>query len=431
MCKINNQEKITYDIEWYVDKARKVHGDKYDYSKAKYVTVKTPMIIGCPIHGYSKQHPESHLNGIGCSKCAEEKNKNIFILQSKNLYGDKYDYSSIKYINQTTEVDIICKLHGKFKILPKNLLRGYGCKTCHNNNISLKKGNEFIQKSIKKHGNKYDYSKVVFKDVNTPVIIICRQHGEFLQEPHIHKMGCGCPKCVGKNRTTEDFVNQASKVHENKYDYSKTEYKGIFSKIIIICKQHGEFLQTPNCHLNSKTGCPKCTGRYRTFEEFLKKAKEVHGDKYDYSKVDINNIKSESKIEIICKEHGSFFKLVGHHLHKYGCPHCTKSYGEKSIKNFLIKNKINYIPQKKFDNCVLKKQLSFDFYLPDYNTCIEYDGVQHFKPVKRFGGKKFFKLQKERDNVKTNYCEQNNIKLIRIPYNKNITEILTCKLNVK
>lgn len=166
-------------------------------------------------------------------------------------------------------------------------------------------------------------------------------------------------------------------------------------------------------------------------EWYVDKARKVHGDKYDYSKVDINNIKSESKIEIICKEHGSFFKLLGQHLHKYGCPHCTKSYGEKSIKNFLIKNKINYISQKKFDNCVLKKQLSFDFYLPDYNTCIEYDGVQHFKPVKRFGGKKFFKLQKERDNVKTNYCEQNNIKLIRIPYNKNITEILTCKLNVK
>jgi superfamily II DNA or RNA helicase len=182
---------------------------------------------------------------------------------------------------------------------------------------------EFIKRAKEVHGDKYDYSKVEYKSAKEKVCIICPLHGEFWQIPSNHLHGYGCPKCSGKNRTTEDFIAEARKIHGDKYDYSKVEYVNTKTKVCIICPEHGEFWQNPCDHLIGK-GCPKCSGVNKSnTEEFVKKAKEIHGDKYDYSKVFyINN---KTKVCIICTEHGEFWQTPINHLNGQGCPICCES----------------------------------------------------------------------------------------------------------
>lgn len=240
-------------------------------------------------------------------------------------------------------------------------------------------------------------------------------------------------KCI----TTDIFVNKANLIHSNKYDYSLVEYKNSHTKVKIICKEHGEFEQIANNHLNGK-GCPYCKkikiSQYRSsnLEQFLLKANMMHNTKYDYSLSIYNGDKI--KIKIICKKHGIFEQTPDKHLEGQGCPLCKSSKGEMKILNFLISNKINFKTQKKFTTCKFKRCLPFDFYLPDYNTCIEYDGEQHFKPLV-FGStilsKEDHLIQiKHNDKIKTKFCNDMNINLIRISYIefKNIEQILTNKI---
>lgn len=172
---------------------------------------------------------------------------------------------------------------------------------------------KFVARAKQKHGDKYDYSKVKYVNNRTKVCIICPEHGEFWQTPNIHLRGADCPKCVGKGTiSTEEFIARSYEVHGDKYDYSKVEYKTANAKVCIICPEHGEFWQTPRSHLRG-AGCPSCSGNKKmTAEEFIVKAREVHGNKYDYSKVEyINNNK---KVCIICPEHGEYIALVRLHL---------------------------------------------------------------------------------------------------------------------
>ena len=238
-----------------------------------------------------------------------------------------------------------------------------------------------------------------------------------------------------KKLTTQQFIEKAKTLHGNKYNYDKVEYKNNATKVIIICKEHGEFLQTPSCHLNS-SGCLKCSielkasKRRFTQEQFVEKANKIHNNKYSYDKAKYFNV--ETKICIICPIHGEFWQIPLSHLRNYGCPKCNSSKGESAIRKFLIDNNILFEKQKRFNNCVKRFYLSFDFYIPDYNLIIEYDGIQHFKPTSfssdRSKETKEYNLKqnKTRDQIKNQYCLENNIKLLRIPYFKfkNIGEIL-------
>jgi hypothetical protein len=115
----------------------------------------------------------------------------------------------------------------------------------------------FIQKSIEKHGNKYDYSLVNYINNRTKVRIICPLHGEFEQNPYDHSTGIGCLKCSGKFKfTNEIFIKKSIEKHGNKYDYSLVEYINSVKKVKILCPIHGEFNQSPNCHMGGK-GCKK------------------------------------------------------------------------------------------------------------------------------------------------------------------------------
>jgi len=180
-------------------------------------------------------------------------------------------------------------------------------------------------------------------------------------------------------------------------------------------------MQKPNDHLNG-SGCPKCVGKNVTTNEFIINGKKIHGNKYDYSLV--NYINGKTKVKIICNKHGIFEQIPATHSNGHGCPSCCESHGERNIRVFLEKNNVKYIKEKKFNKCKNKKLLSFDFYLPDLNTLIEFDGIQHFKPINHFGGIKAFNMLKYNDNLKNIFANQNQYKLIRISYNENINEKL-------
>ncbi len=183
--------------------------------------------------------------------------KDEFIGRSKEIHGDKYDYSKVEYINNGTKVCIICPEHGEFMQTPFNHMGGHGCPSCApNKKMST---DCFLKKAKQVHGDKYNYSKVKYVNNSTKVTIICPIHGEFEQTPHDHLSGKGCIKCSGhKRKTTEEFIDAAKKVHGDKYDYSKVEYKNNKTKVCIICPKHGEFMQQPNSHL-AGIGCPSCS----------------------------------------------------------------------------------------------------------------------------------------------------------------------------
>ena len=364
-------------------------------------------------------------------------NTDIFIKKAKEKHGDKYDYSKVNYVNAKTKVCIICPKHGEFWQAPYGHLNGNGCSECakenKKNNTNIKYTiDDFIKKAKEKHGDKYDYSKVNYVNIHTKVCIICPEHGEFWQTPNKHLNGNGCKLCgiikmKNKNKyTLEEFIKKSNKKHNHKYDYSKVDLLNynMKDKICIICPEHGEFWQTASNHLQGQ-GCSKCKNNKLSFErrltneQFIEKARKVHGDKYDYSKVDyINN---HTKVCIICPEHGEFWQTPNKHIDaKRGCHLCHIYALEKEIIDLLNDNKIIFDYQKRFD--WLGRQ-SLDFYLPDYNIAIECQGEQHFKPIEYFGGEEIFLVQKERDIRKKRLCKENKIKLLyysNIKYNKSI-----------
>jgi hypothetical protein len=231
-----------------------------------------------------------------------------------------------------------------------------------------------------------------------------------------------------KKLTLNEFIEKSNNIHKYKYDYSQVKYKKNNIKVKIICNKHGIFEQTPSAHINNNQGCPKCANLLKSQlmlssdNEFIEKAKNIHKNKYNYSQ--IKYINSHKKINIICNKHGVFEQLPYNHLNGKGCPICNTSKGENNISEILDRYNIKYETQKTFKDCKYKYVLRFDFYLPDYNICIEYNGIQHYKPIKYFGGIKKYNVNEERFKIKENFCNNNNIKLIIIKYNDNIINLL-------
>lgn len=198
------QKKTKTEI--FIEKARKIHGDKYDYSKAEYINAKTKICIICPKHGEFWQTCANHINcHKNCPKCGREsaaKKINLtteeFVQRAKKKHGDKYDYSKVNYINCRIKVPIICPKHGEFKQTPFDHLQNHGCPKCSFESQKNKRrmGKEkFIEKARQIHGDKYDYSKVNYVNAYTKVCIICPIHGEFWQAPTTHLSGSGCLQC--------------------------------------------------------------------------------------------------------------------------------------------------------------------------------------------------------------------------------------------
>lgn len=351
-----------------------------------------------------------------------------FIKKANYIHDNKYDYSSTEYIGSHQKIKIICPEHGEFEQRANSHLSGYGCKKCSFDSISSNT-EEFIKKAEKTHNYKYDYSLVNYTKSRYNINIICKKHGVFKQKVETHLSGKGCPKCAGRNKSLEEFINELNITHKYKYDYSLVKH--INHSIKIICPEHGMFEQLSSHHKNGH-GCSKCSGTEKSnSEDFIEKAKIVHSDKYDYSLVEYKN--NKTNIKIICSEHGLFNQSPSAHLLGCGCPICKESKGEKNIKKILKNNNINFIREYKFEECKNILPLPFDFYLSDYNMCIEYDGRQHFDIIEIWGGELEYEKIVFRDSIKTEYCLKNNIKLLRIPYTinkiKDIENIIITEIN--
>lgn len=298
-----------------------------------------------------------------------------FLKKCALIHDNKYDYSLVVYDGQASgkKIKILCSIHGEFEQHAHIHLRGSGCAECawdkRRNGIDL-----FVSRARKIHGTKYDYSLILYKSCDTLVDIICPDHGVFKQTPYLHlKLKHGCPKCGGSyQKTTQDFINEASKIHNYKYDYSKVIYTNIFNKVLIICPIHGEFKQVARDHLRGHE-CRRCAGTYRDCYDFINDANIIHESKYDYSRVKYINV--STKVEIICPLHGLFQQTPNSHLsNKRGCPVCGINISKREQMWLDTYN----IP-KEYRHYSLKiegynRSLIVDAYNPLTNTIYEFYG---------------------------------------------------------
>ena len=273
------------NTEQFIEKARKVHGDKYNYNLVDYINNHSKIIIVCSVHGSFSQIPSNHLSGAACRKCANTTTTEEFLEKIKKIHGDYYDYSNTIYKRSSENIEIICKQHGLFIQKAQTHLRGANCPECAKLNRTQKRTittNQFIEKAKSIHCSLYGYDKTVYKGNRIYVEIFCKTHGYFKQTPNSHISGHGCPLCGNINstkvkKTTEQFIKDASLIHDNKYLYDLLDYKKGVVKVDIICKTHGVFKQTPNNHLRGQ-GCKKCAsesnmgGFGRT--DYIKRANE-------------------------------------------------------------------------------------------------------------------------------------------------------------
>lgn len=291
----------------------------------------------------------------------------------------------------------------------------------------------FIAQAKTVHGDIYDYSNVCYTRSCNKIEIICKTHGVFTQTPNSHLSGRGCGICSDQRKTSSSitFINKSNHIHNNKYNYTNTSYSTESVKVCIECPIHGEFTQRPRNHLNGQ-GCPKCAISNQTLDtkSFISRCNYIHNNTYNYSNVNYTGIKC--KVCIICAEHGEFWQRAESHIKGSGCPICNESKGERAIRKWLTDNNITHTQEYRFSDCVYKNTLPFDFYLPDHDIVIEYDGIQHFKPIDYFGGVVRLNETKHKDNIKTKYANDNSLNILRIPYTNydKINTILNGVINV-
>lgn len=331
-----------WDKDLFVAEAKKRHGDKFNYDKTEPKGACSKVIVNCPVHGDYEVTANGHLL-YGCYGCSPRKKKDLktFLERAREKHGGKYDYSLVDYKRTDEKVKIICEKHGIFEQKPSSHLE-HGCAKCGHDK-KLNSTETFIDKAVKLHGDRYDYSLVNYTGVRDYVKIICKFHGEFEQEVRVHLMGCHCQKCANemisdnKKHTLSSFIERSKQHHGERYDYSLVEYKHSCSPVKIICSIHGTFKQNPKEHMDGN-GCTKCAREKnkdacrKDNDYFINKAKLRHGDSYDYSLAEYT--KATTKVKIICKTHGVFEQRPNDH-YTSGCPTCNhiSTYSKSSYIN--------------------------------------------------------------------------------------------------
>lgn len=284
----------------------------------------------------------------------------------------------------------------------------------------------FLEKAILRHGDNFCYSKVDYINSQTKILIKCRMGHEFMIRPDMHiNRGDGCRVCKNNNMFKENsfFIKELKKIYKDSYDYSITEYDGVYDDVSIICKKHGNFKRKPNLLLRGR-GCNKCCVNGKLdINQFINNANAIHKNRYDYSKSIYIN--SRTKIDIICEKHGIFSQLCNNHLRGHGCNKCNRSNGEINIENFLDDNEIIYETEFSFNDLRYRYPLRFDFAIMDKNRdvrfLIEFNGKQHYDYYPKFHkSENDFEESLIRDGMKIEYCEKNNIKLYIIRYDDDL-----------
>lgn len=324
-----------------------------------------------------------------------------------------------QYIGANIKILHRCKIDGyEWHVAPNVLLHGSGCPMCYGN---IKKTHDSYMKELLEIN---PYIEVIGSYINnkTKILHRCKIDGyEWEVSPSNILSGKGCPVCSKKKKRSHDeYINEVAKLNKNIEVIG--EYTSCNIKMLHKCKIDGcEWYATPNNILKGK-GCPKCSGnKKKTHEEYVKNVYFINQD----IEVIGNYTNAHASILHKCKVCGLEWSASPNTiLSGSGCPKCKKSKGEKIISSWFDKMNILYEQQKTFENCKDINLLSYDFYLPEYNLCVEYQGQQHYYPVNYFGGEDRFKIQQKHDDIKRKYCKDNNIMLIEIPYYKDIYEEL-------
>ena len=259
-----------------------------------------------------------------------------------------------------------------------------------------------------------------YKTAQTKILHKCLICGfERRMNPHAVLRNPGCPKCCNR-KTTEEYKAELKSINPN--IECLEEYVTAHVKILHKCLACNFKWEVAPTHILNGTNCPICSNRKRkTTEEYKAELKSINPNIEVLEKY-INN---ETKILHKCLICGNTWSIVPRNIISgQGCPHCNSSKGEKAIKIFLTENKIDYIPQKKFKDCRDKNPLPFDFYLPELNIAIEYQGRQHYEAIEHFGGEKQLHLQRHHDWMKRKYCRDKDITLITISYKENVEKVL-------
>lgn len=385
-----------------------------------------------------------------CKYCATEyiASKNRVDMERIKIACNTLDFEYLgTYIkDEKTYVKYICNKHkdkgvqekawGSFKRLIEN---HRGCPYCS----KMKRTSKDFDTDIKQMHPNIEIADNQFKNRNSRIKCKCRICDyEWETSAGSLLAGHGCWRCyVNKSinkskKDTSDYEAELYAIHPN--IVLRSSYNGAKNKIKCQCLECNNVWETtPYSILTLKYGCPKCArekakfNQRQTQEEFESKLRAVS----PYVVAISEYVSRNDKIQFCCTIHNEYYYQLPYDAlnGKCGCFKCQdKSNGEKAVSNFLRENSISFIAQYRFDNCRNKRRLPFDFYLPDYNTCIEYDGELHYKSVEYFGGEKALQETQRRDNIKTQYCKENNIKLIRIPYwdFDNINTILSTELNL-
>lgn len=336
-CQINTAiNKSKYFVENL--KQRNKLNENYDYSEINYKSANDKLIIINKTTNTRHLITPRQLYSNGNLDINNAINKRKFaISEFKNIHGDRYDYSRFKYLKSTTKSIIVCIKHGEFKQSASSHRQGIGCPKCGIEKASKgsKKSWDLILKKIKKiHKNKYDFSKSIYKGIKTNILVINKEFNtEHLITPRsLYGKGSelGIRNAKNKNKY---FIKKSNIIHDYKYDYSLVNYKTSKDKLTILCQQHGEFEQSASQHW-AGAGCPKCGGGVMHDTKYIINLfKKKHGDKYDYSLVKYYGAKSY--IKIICPKHGEFSQRAGNHTDGRGCPTCGSGWNAERIANFI------------------------------------------------------------------------------------------------
>jgi hypothetical protein len=377
--------------EEFIEKARQVHGDKYNYERVDYKGNKIKAEIGCNTCGnWFFQTPNDHRfgnkNGSGCPKCSIQTIINKlrstteeFIEEAKKVHGDKFDYSRTNYISSKMKVEIGCKICNKFFFqTPESHNDGKGCNLCANN-IKLTT-EDFIEKAKKIHGDKFDYSNSIYINAYTKIEMKCNIcNNIFYQNSNPHLNSHDCPKCAIKNNgsdrrsTTALFIEKATKIHGDKFNYDKTNYFNIKTEVEIGCNICGYyFLEIPKFFFK-EYNCLRCFKESRGIplntKQFIEMAIKIHGDKYDYSKSNYKN--TTTKMEMRCKScKRSFFQNSHSHLNSHGCPFCAYSISKPEIEWLDSLN----IKQRNVSLKINNRRFKVDGFNSETNTIYEFNG---------------------------------------------------------
>lgn len=363
-CKLEKQKENLKLA--FIEKAKKIHGEEFSYENVNYKNEKTEVLVTCKKHGDFLVKPCIHTHRSGkrgkCPICESERKHKEYIDYCLEHHNIKYDYSKLDLDNprEDGKVCIICPKHGEFWQKPHSHKRGNECPMC---NIDSKKmsTSEFVKLASLKHNNKYSYNNTDLdkRDENGKIIVTCPKHGNFKVTPNNHLRGKGCPKCVGRYKTTEEVIDEFVAIHGDEYDYGEVVYKDATTDVKIKCKKCGfAFKQTPNKHLSGE-GCPHCKSSIleKETQEFLKEHriefKTEHKEKWlGLQRLDFYLPQYKAAIECQGSQHFAIFynteegfeKIKENDLKKYNL--CK----ENGIKIFYYaKENKRYIPEKYID----------------------------------------------------------------------------------